>query len=404
MNNTSKSYQVFNDIYFPVFEKLNNSKDTIFENMDYRPNVDALYKDFVKSDEYQLFLEAESIIDKRGIVTNWILENVFLESYFLVKNKLILENEELPYNIEYKLNNSYNVIMESASTATFSTLGAITGLGIATFGSGLLTPLFGIALTALSISLGFSDSDRKAIEKSFKTAGKVIGKILTLDSTMLDMGTKKEIVAIIKSLELTDSAKECIEIVGWNPAESNKITRFIEKLKNSHKEYDYAQCIGIKIVRFYVSSLEVLYKILRSSSVDDKIFDIMENSFKRGVLNEMVFRNMARLSKDKHVYKLIEVINKTTEKLNGIIDAFVNSDDHEYARIGHNISKTLDSDLRELAYKIHKERAKRDMRPALNRRPGGVEIMKERRDDRNRYDNRDNRRDHGSRDRSRNPF
>ncbi|HIP33656.1 MAG TPA: hypothetical protein EYG89_02745, partial [Bacteroidia bacterium] len=372
----------------------------------------------------------DSVIEKRGIITNWILENVFLEAYFTVKNKLILENEELPYNIEYKLNNSYDVLMENFNTMAVSTAGALLGVGALTYGSGFLIPYLGLGLTVFSIILGLSDSDRKAIIKTFKSIGDIIGKIVTFDYDLYGIETKKEINAIVKSMKEADPIKECIKIVGWDPTGSNKITRFVEKLFNTHKEHEYAECIGTKLIKFYVSSLEILYKIISSSDLDDKVFDTMENGLKRGLLNEIVFRNMARLTKNKHVFKLIEVLNKTTKRINLLIDTFANSKEPEYVTIGHNLSKMLDSELRELAFKIHKDRAKKLPRSPLNRRPGGIEIMKDkngrissgrndRRDRNDRNDRRDrndrnDRRDRNdrndrsdnrnSRDRNRNPF
>jgi len=436
MNHTTKSYQIFKDVYYPLFEKFNNFSDTIFENMDYRPNVDKLYEDFIKSEDYQLIVEANSISDKRNIAINWIVENLFLESYLQVKYDLILENETLPYNIEYKLNNSVDVILhEGFRTVAGAALGATVGGGLALATGGVLLPAVGYAIIALSAIAGLGDKDRENIVKGFSVIGKAIGKTLTANIDTIGTGTKKEILAMIDAKELADNINECASMINWDPNNSNKIKRFIERIMNSNKEYEYAQCVGTKLIKFYVSTLSALYKILSASDVDDKVFDVMENGLRRGALNEMLFRNMARLSRDKNVYKLIEVINKVNDALNNIIEKFTHSSDSEYARIGHNLSKILDSDLRNLAYQISKEMKSRNPRPALNRRQDGTEIMKDkpvdrfakderfnqstnrnsfnnggRPDNRNSYnnsrpDNRDNRNNfNNNRSDSRNPF
>jgi len=420
LNHTSKSYTMFKDVYYPFFDKFNNSIDTIFENMDYRPNVDKLYEEFIKSDDYQLMLEAENNLSKRYIIANWINENLFLESYFDVKHSFIMENEHLPYTIEYKLNNSIDLILqEGYKTAAGGALGILAGGSLFLASGGILWPTVGASLIALSLIAGFSDKDRENIVGSIKTAGEYLGKFLTGNfGSFLGTGTKKEVLSLIDAKDLADSIDECGKMVGWNPNESNKITRFVERIMNSNKEYDYAQCVGSKLIKFYVTTLSALYKILSASDIDDKVFDIMENGLRRGALNEMLFRNMARLSKDKNTYKLIEVINKANDAINKLIDNLSHSKDSEYARIGHNLSKILDSDLRNLAYQIQKEMRSRSPKPALNRRHDGTEIMKDRSNDRfakeDRYSNSgrnsDNRnsynggRNTDNRNNSRNPF
>ena len=412
MNHTTKSYQIFKDVYYPLFEKFNNASDTIFENMDYRPNVDKLYEDFVKSADYQLIVEANSIMDKRSIAINWIVENLFLESYLQVKYDLILENETLPYNIEYKLNNSADVILhEGFRTVAGAALGAAAGAGLALSTGGILLPVVGYSIIALSAIIGLSDKDRENIIKGFSAVGKAIGKVLTADFDKFGLGAKKEILAMVDARDLADNINECSSMINWSPSNSNKINRFIERIMNSNKEYEYAQCVGTKLIKFYVSTLSALYKILSASDVDDKVFDVMENGLRRGALNEMLFRNMARLSRDKNVYKLIEVINKVNDALNNLIDKFVHSDDAEYARIGHNLSKILDSDLRNLAFQISKEMKSRSARPALNRRQDGTEVMRDsnsdrfNRDNRNNFNNNNRRPDNrNNNSNSRNPF
>ena len=366
MRKDTLSYKIFNEMYFPIFNKLNNAENTIFENMDYRPPVDNLYEEFIQSPEYEMFLESKSRVEKQKIIINWIYENLFLESYLDVKYKLITENESLPYSIEYKLNNSYDVITEGMKSFTLSSI--IGGAGMAAahaYLGGILAPVAISAIAALTIIIGLSDKDRQNIINGFETAGKVIGKLVTLDIGLLDADTKKEILAVINSRDIADMFDECQKIVGWNPSDSSKFSRFIERITNSHKEYDYARCVGAKIIKFYVSLLETLYKIMKASNIDDKVFTVYQNSLNRGILNEALFRNIARLTRDKNLYKLLEVVNKVSNSVQKLIDTFNNSKDPEYVRIGHDLSKQLDSELRNLAYQIGKESK---MRPALNRR------------------------------------
>ncbi len=366
MNKSTLSYKIFNEMYLPIFNKFNESENTIFENMDYRPPVDNLYKEFIQSPEYEMFLEAKTRSDKQKIIVSWIYEHLFLETYLDVKYKLITEHEQLPYDIEYKLNTSYDVISEGIKSVVGSIVvgGSLAGAA-GYFLGGIFAPAAVTTILALTVLLGLSDKDKKNIINGFEMAGRVIGKFLTVDLNKYGIGTKKEILSMIDAREIADLFDECQKIVGWNPSESNKFTRFIEKITNSHKEYDYARCVGSKIIKFYITLLEALYKIMKASNVDDKVFGVYENGLKRGMLNEALFRNIARLARDKNMYKLLEVVNKVSENVQKIIDTFNNSKDPEYVRIGHDLSKQLDSDLRNLAYQISKESKNR---PALNRR------------------------------------
>ncbi len=378
INKTGKSYKQFQDVYYPLFDKMNSATDTIFENMDFRPPVDPLYEQFAQSAEFDAYTSANGSLEKRYIIQQWILEHVFQDAYFDVKFKLITENESLPYNIEYKLNKSYDVIQE-ARPALSSILAA--GLGAGAAGAGLMVggPVavtLGFALGGLTVILGMSDEDRQNIVKAFEELGKFIGKLTTLNFDFIDVGTKKEILVALRADKLADNLEECIKITGFNPHETNKLTRFIQRITNSHKEYDYAQCVGTNLINFYISVLDAVYKILRASDVDDKVFQVMEGGLKRGALNEALFRNLARLSRNKNVYRLLEVVNKVNDALNDIMDTLVHSKDAEYSRIGHNLSKILDSELRNLAYKIHKDMVSSHGKPALNRR-NGAEVMQD---------------------------
>ena len=378
MNKTSISYKIFEDAYYPLFDKMNNAKDTIFENMDFRPPVDGLYEKFTKSSDYQLMLEADSRSDKRDVINHWIVENVFGDAYYDVKYKLIQENETLPYNIEYKLNNSYELLSESATTMAGAGIFATAGAATAFFGGLLWMPL-GIAMVGLSAIIGLSDTDRDRIVNGFKKIGEAVGKIVTVNSDIIKTGTRKEILASVNAETLADNLRECIKMTGWNPHDSSKLTRFINRITNSHKEYDYAQCVGTKLIKFYISNLDALYKILRATDVDDKVFQVMEGSMKRGALNESVFRNMSRLVRNKNVYRIVEVLNQTNEAMNDMIDKFSHSKDSEYAKIGFNLSKILDSELRNFAYGIHKD-FQNDHKSPLNRRNGVDRFAKDEND------------------------
>ena len=378
INKTGRSYKQFQDVYDPLFDKMNKSSDTIFENMDFRPPVDPLYERFIKSKLFEAYISTESNLNKRYIIQEWLLDNVFQDAYYDVKYQLITENESLPYNIEYKLSKSYELLQESRpSLSTAISVGL--GAGSITAGmmaGGPVLATLGFAVAGLVTVIGISDADRRGIVNVFEELGKFIGKLTTINFDIIGTGTKKEILASLRADKLADSLEECIKITGFNPNETSKFTRFIQRISNSHKEYDYVQCVGTNLINFYISVLEAVYKVLKASDVDDKVFQVMEGGLKRGALNEALFRNLARLSRNKNVYKLLDVVNKTNDALNDIIDTLVHSKDNEHSRIGHNLSKILDSELRNLAYKLHKDASNYQNKPALNRR-NGAEYMKD---------------------------
>ncbi len=405
----TKSYALINKLYYPLFESFERS-DTIFRNAAYRPPVDDVYKEFILSEAYQIFINATAS-EQPKIIKSWLLEHVFNETTLATEFQLILENEEIPYDIEYKILNTYEKIMQEGqlSTAIGASLGSAATFLSHHFIFAGLGP-FGMALSAaagiLALNLGLSDSDRKMLASIPKNIGQFIGNVIAANPSG---NWKKEVLKTLEVEKLADVEKECsVQHGNYRISDSSTLSRFIEDIKGDKRRYEYTRCVGFKMVGFYINSLKVLDKLLRSNDVDDNAIELFEKAVGQRNVTQHVFRNIARISKNKNVFKVTKTLNELSEAIESMIDALINSNDSEYSRIGYELRKKLDEELKSLSYEFKKSK---NNRVPMNTRDYDSKDSRSDRYNDTRNDSRDNKnfnsrdtrdtRDNGTR---RNPF
>ena len=334
----SKSYQLMHRIFESIFNKLSNTRDTLFYEVGYKPNFNQIYKEFINdSTAYNTFIDL-SEAEKIDFGRRWIVNNVFYEAIADVEYKLMEEYETIPFNIQYKINNSYNVLEEGIYTAL--------GIGAAFLASTQLLP----------------DSWRKIFQDISEKIGRFIATVLTLDFGVLS--TKNEILNQINAEKLADSVKECQSINNFNPAHSSKVTRAWHRVINDNREYEYASCIGNKIINYYKTVLISVYNILKAKSIDKRVIDAFQNSLTSGRVSHYAFVNVGRLIRDRKSKLLFKTLDDLNKAISNLIDAFVNSNDGEYKRIGIELSKKYDQMFTDVAQTLKRDRS----RPPMNER------------------------------------
>jgi len=412
------SYQQFRKIYETMFDKFDKSEDTIFENASYRPPVDEIYKRFIHDPAgHSVWIDIEEQAHKIKYIKSWIASRVFFETTAEVEHQLLQESETLPIHIEYKINNSYEKVLEeldipiiggalgavmggaktgASSAAAGAVGGAVAKLSTVTLGLG--TKLGILAGYAGTMTLLVPDQWKKNIQEFAKNVGEFIGRVVTLDFDKFGpLASDKEILKLAKAQDLADGIKECARMHNFDASKSFKAQRVALAIANNHSEYEYARCIGKKLIGYYINMIETLYKILLASDSDHRAIDAYRQNLSMGILGLQNMKNVGRLIRDRKIYTLFKNFEHVSQALYEMIDTFMHSKDREYVRIGFELSKDLEGSLRTVLKELQNvDKKLKPQKPPMNRedrhsRPPMNRDNRDNREDRNRDQGRERR-------------
>jgi len=337
---TTKSYNTIKQVYEHLFDKMDSQEDTIFEYGPYRPPVKDIYSKFVADQtSYNKFISLEESEQIR-FAREWVLRNVFEETLFEVEQNLMDKYDSLPYNIEYKLNKTHEVITE---------FGFI--------GYAAIAALYGLVVTQ-----ALPDFAREKVKSWAQNVGKFLGDLATLNNEFFGaFSSKKEIIHQIKTEELVDGLKECAKINGFDPSHSNKIGRFVRSVSGDQREYRYAKCIAMRSIEYYGKMVENVYKLLSSRPDFEKAAKSLENVIKSKQTGTHAISSISRLIRDRKMNALIKGLQEVSNNVNGLIEAFSKSKDISYITIGQEASRAYDIEMNRVYSTIFKSKSETPM-------------------------------------------
>lgn len=373
MDKNTKSYKLFSKIYEHTFDKFANNPDTVLYNVPYRPPIDTVYEQFVKDPSgYVVWIELDEG-KQVGYMKNWVLTNVIREHVSQAEHQLLQESDgELPFFIDNKFNYTHELITEELALAatTFALGKSILGAAWSTVKFTFLGALLA-AVTAPFIP----DTIREKFVKFIKNGAEFYARLISLThSSFGALAPNKAILKTAAAAELADSIKECEKISGFNAANSSKLSRAVRRVFNNTSEYEYIRCIGNKTIAYYQNLLETMYQLLKNSN-DSKLVRTYEDVLSQGSLGMKNLRNVGRLIRDRKLFTLYKNLEEVSNALFDLIDELIHSNDREYVRIGHELSRNLDNALRVVSMKIKKDTSK----PPMNERRN-IDHIKDRTD------------------------